>query len=553
MRKFFLLFMFFVPAMLFAAIGDNGISVAPDGTTLKWEEGKWDFFIMHKTSLERSEDNKAAAIDPSTGSEILNNPQADTLVDQTTGTTYTLTSKHIPDDADVDRAFLIWLADQDPDKMDQPTKNSVTLTFTNASDPSITLSQNVTASVQGTLSENIKGDFEYEAVRDSVHSALKSEPYCPGETANYFGVYTYRVDVSGFMKKIIEKGKEKGMKSGEALYGSYNVKGIESSDHCYYMKQSAMVGGWALPIIYKSSHVFAKKIYFYHGLESYRFRSNLITVSGFELPDEAYIKLGMVVFEGDPGMANANAGFSTTGQEEPEALAISSQQDPDNFNLLSNKCNPPKDKDNSNRNFNYTEVFNSISSIYGWKDKEETCIGNPDDPLDAENPIEYAIDADMFLINTKNPPYDAQFKKGDTEFNIKIGANQDAIYTNFLIVSVDTYRPEYDSDDPDAADSSDSDTTDTVCDTDSDTADTSDADSADSDNDHETSDTADTDSADPADSDYSDYSDEYGSDIGPGEYTGECLPDNTCYEDLVCENHTCVYKSSGGCSLLTVD
>ncbi|MBO4711046.1 hypothetical protein J5681_03920 [bacterium] len=539
MKKFFVLFMFFVPAMLFAAIGDNGISVAPDGTELKWEEGQWDFFIMHKSLIEEVTGEVSA--------QTTNNPQADTCIDPNTGSTYTLTSKHIPDDADIDKAFLIWLSAQDPENLEGNTDNSVTLTFTNAADPSITLTKEVTASKQGNLTATQQGNFEYEALN------------VPGDSnTGPTGFYTYRVEVSDFMKEIIAKGAAKGMNSGTALYGDYNVKGMDCSNHATYLKLSNLVGGWALPVIYKSSHVFAKKIYFYHGLESYRFESNTITVSGFELPDEAYIKLGLVVFEGDPGLAS-KTGTSIVGTADPEAIAISAQQDPDNFNLLSNKCNPPKDKDSTGLAFEYTEVFNSISSIYGWKDKEETCIGNPDDPLDPENPIEYAIDADTFLINTKNPPYDAQFKKGDTEFNIKIGANQDAVYTNFLIISVDTYRPEYDPDnpdDPDAADSSDSDTTDTVSDTDSDTADTSDSDSADSDSDHETSDTTDT--TDTADTDYNDdYDDydEYGSDIGPGEYTGPCLPDNTCYEDLVCENYTCVYKksSSGGCSLSAVD
>ena len=115
MKKLFALVMFFVPAMLFAAIGDNGISVAPDGTTLKWEEGKWDFFIMHKSLLERSPENL-------TNSEA-KNPQADTCMDPAVGSTYTLTSKHIPDDADIDRAFLIWLSAQDPDNLEGKTDN----------------------------------------------------------------------------------------------------------------------------------------------------------------------------------------------------------------------------------------------------------------------------------------------------------------------------------------------------------------------------------------------------------------------------------------------
>lgn len=587
MKNFLLVLMFFVPALLFAAIGDTGISVAPDGTELKWEEGNWDFFIMHKTALERSPENKAAAIDPSTGEEMPNNPQADTLINQNIGSTYTLTSKHIPEDAEVDRAFLIWLADQDPDNMDGNTDNSVILSFTNASDPSITLTKTVTASIQGDLGLTQKGDFEYEAVRDTAHSELKTEKYCPGATANYFGVYTYRVDVSAFMKEIIAKGKAKGMNSGTALYGNYTVKGIESSDHCYYLKQSAMTGGWALPLIYKSSHVFAKKIYFYHGLENYRFQESSIKVSGFELPEEAYIKLGLVAFEGDPGMANS-MGSGVSLSIFGEGLSISGQQDPENYQLLFNKCNPQKNKDSYNQDYNYTEIFNSISSIYGWKDHMETCIGNPDNPLDPTNPIEYAIDNDTFLVNTKISPFDTMFFPGDTEFNLKIGANQDAVYTNFLIVSVDTYRPEYGSDiqpgeltgpcyddgtcdaglvcenyecvkgsDTNPGDNNDTDSSDTDSDSeDTDTANTDTATDTDTaDTDIANTDTAiDTESADSdtTNTDSTDSGEEYGSDIQPGELTGPCYDDGTCDAGLVCKNYHCV-EGDSGCSALMID
>ena len=441
MKRFLSLLIFLLPVFLFAAIGDNGISIAPDGTLLKWEEGAWDFFIMHKSVLERSSEHIAEISDDGTGAiiEDTTNPQADTLVDPNVGTTYRLTSKHIPPDADVSRAFLIWLADVDPYALDQPTKNSVTLTFTNAADPTLTYSQEVRASYQGDISKNNKGVFEYEAVRDSVATQLtdKNGPYCPNDTAGYTGYYTYRVEVSDFMKKIIQMGEERGMNSGEALYGDYNVKGIESSNHCLYMKQSSMAGGWALPFVYTSSHIRAKKIYFYHGLDVYQGKNALITVNGFELPAEAVIRLGLVVFEGDPGRARERSSIGTL--LPPEGLSISGFATPNDYKILYNKCNPPKTDP-----INYTEIYNSISSVFGWQDSEETCIGNPDNPLDPANPIEYAIDADTFLVDSRFPPFDTMFNKGDFQFGLKVGANQDQIFTNFLIVSVDTRPPQFD-------------------------------------------------------------------------------------------------------------
>ncbi len=424
MKKFLLAFMFFIPFLLSAAIGDTGISVDPDGKQLKWEEGAWDFFIMHKSLIENLTNS---------ASTTAGNPQAYTCMDPNVGSTYRLTSKHIPPDADIDRAFLVWLAPQDPDNLMGNTDNSVTLTFTNAADPSITITKDVTASVQGNLATTQLGNFEYEALN------------MPDSSTGNTGVFTYRVEVSDFMKEIISMGEAKGMNPGEALYGDYNVKGMDCSNHQNYLTTSGLVGGWALPFVYTSAHINPKKIYFYHGLAAYRFQAAFLTVAGFELPAEAVIKLGFVVHEGDPGLAS-RTGTSVLGQAEPEAIGISGFSDPANYALLFNNCNPPRHQDSTGLAFEYTEIYNSISSIFSWENSDEYwCIGNPDNPLDQTNPIEYAIDADILVVDAgPTGPFYGKFNKGDTQFGLKIGANQDQVYTNFLIVSVDTKAPKFD-------------------------------------------------------------------------------------------------------------
>jgi len=422
--------MFFVPVLLFAAIGDNGISMAPDGTLLKWEEGAWDFFIMHKTAVDIV---TGAANDDQNPKE--KNPQADSFVDPNVGTTYTLESKHIPSDANIDRAFLVWLSTQDPNNLSGPTNNSVTLTFTNAQDPSITHTKQVTASFQGNLATSTIGMFEYEAL--NMPADLQN-----GAT----GVYTYRVEVSDFMKEIIAMGEAKGMNSGEALYGDYNVKGITGSNHENYLKTSGLVGGWVLPFVYTSARVNPKKIYFYNGLAAYRFQATNITVSGFELPAESVIKLGLVAFEGDPGLASKSQDIYGMTPAEPEGLYISGQSDPNNFAPMFNNCNPQKYQDSNGSNFNYTEMFNSISSVFGWESNEDYwCVGDPDNLLSTTNPLEYAIDADILMVDAgPEGPFYGRFNKGDTMLNLKIGANQDQVYTNLLVVSVDTKAPKFD-------------------------------------------------------------------------------------------------------------
>ena len=521
MKKIFVAFIFLVPLLLSAAIGDNDISVAPDGTQLKWDEGNWDFFIMHKTLIDHvtGEANDA--------NSATTNPQGDTFKESST---FKLTSKHIPTDAEIDRAFLVWLSTQDPDNLSGTTDHSVTLTFTNAGDPTFILTRTVTASKQGNLATTQVGNFEYEALN------------MPSDISGNTGVYTYRVEISDFMKEIVTKGKSKGMESGMALYGDYTVSGMDGSNHQNYLSTSGLVGGWFIPFVYTSPKISTKKIYFYHGLANYHFQSNTIEVSGFKLPDNPVIKLGLVVFEGDRGLANSATGAGLAA--EPEGLSVSGQKDPYIFTQLSNDCNPPAFMDRDFEHFDYTEIFNSISSVYGWEDNDYYwCAGDLKNLLSTSNPLEYAMDADVFVVDASpEGPFHGIFEKGDRRFNIKIGANQDQVYTNMLIVSVETQKSETDTGDTDTGDS-DTANTDTS-DTDSSDSDTGDTDSGDSDS----GDSADTDSKDSGDSG-----------AKQGELGGKCFSDGTCSGKLLCSENDNIcfapepFKKSGGCAVLTVD
>lgn len=409
MKRIFTVIVALFPFVLSAVIGPNVSQT--NGQELKWEEGAWDYFVMFKSLIHQV--TGAATTGPG-------NPQADTCIDSNIGSTFTLTSEHVPPDTNIDKAFLIWIAATDPSQFNGPTDNSVTLTFTNATKPSeVTLSTEVTSSVSGNLFT--PPSFDYEAISEATDST---------------GVFTYRVDVTEFMQQIVELGAVNEItQTGLALYGDYNVKGMACSNNQAYLTTSGMVGAWALVFVYTSERVRPKKIYFYNGLEAYRFQEAFIDVSGFELPNEAEVRLSMILAEGDPGLASAMT--DTFQPAPPEALAISGQSNP-NFELLWNDCNPAKFTP-----LNYTEVYNSVSSIFGWEDEFPVCIGgDPNNP--DPNKLEYAIDADTFLLKAKEPPFDQHLKKGDTMFSLKIGANQDQVYTNLLVVSVDTKAPKFD-------------------------------------------------------------------------------------------------------------
>ncbi|HPY13925.1 MAG TPA: WAP domain-containing protein [bacterium] len=409
MKRIFMVMIALFPFFLSAVIGPNVSQT--NGQELKWEEGAWDYFVMFKSLIAQV----TGEVTTTPG-----NPQADSCIDINVGSTFTLTSAHVPPDTNIDRAFLIWIAAQDPSQYNGPTDNSVTLTFTNESKPSeVTLSTEVTSSVSGNLFT--PPSFDYEAI---------SEP------SDSTGIFTYRVDVTEFMQQIIELGALNDItQTGEALYGSYNVKGMNCTRAQAYLTTSGMVGAWALVFVYTSERISPKKIYFYNGLEAYRFQEAYIDVSGFELPNEAEVRMTMVLAEGDPGLASATT--DTFQPAPPEALAISGQSNP-NFDLLWNNCNPAKYTPLA-----YTEVYNSISSIFGWEDEMPVCVGGDPNSPDPTK-LEYAIDADTFLLKAKEFPFDQHLKKGDTMFSLKIGANQDQVYTNLLVVSVDTKAPKFD-------------------------------------------------------------------------------------------------------------
>lgn len=409
------------PFFLFAAIGPDISEL--NGKKLKWENSKSDYFIMFKSLIEQVSGEATTTA---------SNPQADTCIDINKGSTFLLKPEHIPIDANIEKAFLVWVAASDPADFSGPTDNSVTLSFTNSKNSEVKLSSEIVSDVTGDL--NTLPSFDYEAISSSVDNS---------------GIFTYRVDVTEFMQEIIQIGSSNDIKDpGAALYGNYTVKGMECTNHEIYIKTSGMVGGWALVLIYTSEMIHPKNVYIYNGLEAYRFTEEELNIGGFELPENAVIKMTMIVAEGDAGLANfTNNDFQIA---PPEALSLKGQA-ADSFELLFNTCNPQRFSP-----LIYTEVFNSVSSIYGWDIDTPSCIGgNPDNPDPDE--LEYAIDVDTFLLKATEFPFDQHLKKGDTSFSLKIGANQDQIYTNLLIVSVDTYVEDTENKDSDDFENDDND------------------------------------------------------------------------------------------------
>ena len=80
-------------------------------TELKWEDGAYGYHVMFKSLLE----NKEQDSNPQ-------NPQADTCK---TSSTYNLGLSHIPSDAIIEDAYLVWTAALPVAKKESTTDNEV--------------------------------------------------------------------------------------------------------------------------------------------------------------------------------------------------------------------------------------------------------------------------------------------------------------------------------------------------------------------------------------------------------------------------------------------
>ena len=444
--KRFLMFVFILSA-LFSVHAYEGTTIGPevsvlDGKKLQWEAGSFDYFVMFKSLMGNDIRDICTDANSPAGCDWSDNPEPDSCLPQST---FQLTNQHVPEDAYVEAAYLVWTSSLDPNNTAH-TDNTATLNFT-SDDGQITQTINAVAPRIGTAGTEANPgiqDFTFEGITTEQSGII------------YGGYYTYRVDVTDFFNQIHAKGRDLGYKQdGMSLYGNYTVSDVECSNSSDYLSQivgsngysASVMCGWSLITVYRSTRISAKMVYLYNGFGRFCKQEVNLGISGFEFPDKPIIKMTMAVHEGDPGLASATGcgGLLGNGACPPEGLQVTGQTTPaEDLLVLQNQCNPGKGVDQSGTPFNYSDTYNSISSIYGWNDEMPYCIGG-DPNFPDPNSLEYTMDVDTFLLDAEaNPDFDRQFKKGDNSMFIKIGANQDCIYPNYMVVSLDTKAPRYD-------------------------------------------------------------------------------------------------------------
>ncbi len=389
-----------------------------------WEDGGQDFFVMFNSNI----DNKLVLFE-----EDPENPQGDTCVDEST---FTLDNFHVPEDAIIEKAYLVWMGAVDPSKLDQPTDNSVKLKFIQTAETAPVIHEEViTAGETGKLlSEENSFDFEALYFMDDVENGCTENAGGSIVKDQYLGYFTYRVDITSFFDEIQKMNLEAEKKEEGQYFGTYLFSDLECTEHDYYRCKTTMVSAWAIFIVYRSQNIRPKKLYLYNGLAFVQGDKSLATVSGFELPKNPMVRLTSMIAEGDPFLVEPKI-------PHQEGIFLQGDGATSRFRLF-NECNPLMGT--------YVEVFNSVSSIVNWNPDatdQIKCISGPDDEW-----ANYGIDVDTFLLDSeKNINLQEHLKKGNKSMEITLSVNQDAIFTNFMVLSVDNKGANFDIP-PEAAD-----------------------------------------------------------------------------------------------------
>ena len=450
MKKILFVVLIALPLLVFGFTGTTMSSQVSelDGKKLQWEAGSYDYFVMFKSLIANNIRTSCSTVpeDQSVGCDWDTNPEGDTCLQSST---FVLDSSRVPADAYVEAAYLVWAGTVEPNTTALPVTNTAKLSF-ESSDGKVQVSETVTAARQGTLGSDTntaQQDFSFEGMVIEDSGTV------------YGGYYTYRVDVTEIFHQIHDLGREAGYTSdGLSLVGSYTVGDVVCSDNPAYISQvvgystysSSVIGGWSIILVYRSVQVDPKMVYIYNGFSAYKFQEQDIPISGFEFPEKPKVKVTVHALEGDPGISVASdtqcgGGGFTGGPCPPEGLSVTGETTPiTDFVILQNDCNPAMFQDMNGTAFNFSETYNSISSMYDVAGLVPDCVGgDPNNP----NPdtLEYTMDVDTFIMDAEtNTVFDTQFKKGDTNMFFKLGANGDYVYTNYMVVSVDTKAPRYD-------------------------------------------------------------------------------------------------------------
>ena len=210
-----------------------------------------------------------------------------------------------------------------------------------------------------------------------------------------FMAYTCRVDITELLRDHVDV-------RNRPLNGSWNFGHLAASTARQYIMTTGVVGAWAVMIVYQSQDIARKRLYLYEGFEQAQCERIELTPTGFEVPKNPAAKITYFVGEGDATIS----GTGISGCTVSEGLWFNYLQLGDTCNFLDNP-------------------FNSTRST-----NIDPGVG------DCEVNV-FSLDLDTFHVGDL-------LHEGDTYAKVFFDLGQDQIYTNFLMLSIDTKLPSFD-------------------------------------------------------------------------------------------------------------
>lgn len=218
--------------------------------------------------------------------------------------------------------------------------------------------------------------------------------------------YACRKDVTAALRRHAETNRK-------PLNGPWQLGFFEPDAGDPYRARTNVLGAWSVVIVYRNPAIARKRLYYYEGFDVLQCGERSFTLAGFEAPAGAGGKITVFTGEGDQNVSGTGidcaAGFT-------ERLVFGDRS------LTDGDCNP------ENNIWNQTVNTNTSPT-------EDRCRRHR--PPGTVNESVLSLDLDTYDLT-------GLLTEGQTSAPLKLSTGTDLIFTNFVILSIDTQLPSFD-------------------------------------------------------------------------------------------------------------
>ncbi len=289
MTKYFLLFAaFLLPVVLCAEeyLGGHPFVVI--------EEGPSDYLVMYNSLID----------DQVTLYGEGENRQGDTCINKSS---FTLNPDAVPSDAEVVKAYLVWMGVVDSGKLDQPTDNAVHLKFIHKD--GYIYEKDIVAGEGPKLLGDTSDPALFESAKFTAETAIGCTETEPGTaTTAELAYFTYRVDVTDFFQEVKDFIAAQGtpLTGSAALPGDYTMSGLDCVQDDVYRCPTLMLSNWVIVLVYRSAEKKEKSIYLYNLFALNQHNVDIFLYDIF-LPTLPKMRMTLITGEGDQTMSSDRA------------------------------------------------------------------------------------------------------------------------------------------------------------------------------------------------------------------------------------------------------